>query len=593
MTTAESNSAVRPGCTARAETGSSPGTAALARAARKAGLRLSGLTVTTVCRERHHNVAPRPCLTSRVTDAHSPSGLRGLLLCTDGLDRAAHVRDDPTLIGGLLAVPATRVVAVRADRVLVGSDDRLVYRSPEASDADRLTIFLGREPHSDGREPDGDGERTAYLGVVEQPTAGDGDNGWRTLRAVGAQLSDRDAAVATTLIALANWHRGHEHCERCGGPTQPVTAGWVRRCVRNGDEHFPRMDSSVIMSVIDADDRLLLGRGVTWPENQFSVLAGFVEPGESLEAAVVREAFEEAGVPSYDADAYRTRRLADLDRAAATGHVPTALLSRWESALDDVTLWRFAPAPVHGGLTRSQVLAVFDSDDDAGSGHVRAVVGWEDARVADPAEDFAAVVTTASPGAVESVLEAYANSRIERPDPHLRRRALLASELGLLGELLAAVTLGVPDRVRAVADRLTQLSRQVEPDDLKAPAPVAVTPKEVPVPRDRTGAARATSAADLGSLEDTAAMAGPGRSAATDQLALVTDQDTVAMDPRTMFDATEEIPPEQLQAVRQAHAARETSRDETDRAPEDAAEPEGLKAEASKAEAAKVTEVAE
>jgi len=248
---------------------------------------------------------------------------------------------------------------------------------------------------------------------------------------------------------------------------------------------------------------------------------------------------------------------------------------------------------VHGGLTRSQVLAVFDSDDDAGSGHVRAVVGWEDARVADPAEDFAAVVTTASPGAVESVLEAYANSRIERPDPHLRRRALLASELGLLGELLAAVTLGVPDRVRAVADRLTQLSRQVEPDDLKAPAPVAVTPKEVPVPRDRTGAARATSAADLGSLEDTAAMAGPGRSAATDQLALVTDQDTVAMDPRTMFDATEEIPPEQLQAVRQAHAARETSRDETDRAPEDAAEPEGLKAEASKAEAAKVTEVAE
>ena len=235
-----------------------------------------------------------------MTDAHSPSGLRGLLLCTDGLDRAAHVRDDPTLIGGLLADPATRVGAVRADRVPVGPDDRLVDRSREASDADRLTIFLGREPHSDGREPDEDGERTAYLGVVEQPTAGDADNGWRTLRAVGAQLSDRDAAVATTLIALANWHRGHEHCERCGGPTQPVTAGWVRRCVRNGDEHFPRMDSSVIMSVIDADDRLLLGRGVTWPENQFSVLAGFVEPGESLEAAVVREVFEEAGVQVAD-----------------------------------------------------------------------------------------------------------------------------------------------------------------------------------------------------------------------------------------------------------------------------------------------------
>ena len=85
-------------------------------------------------------------------------------------------------------------------------------------------------------------------------------------------------------------------------------------------------------------------------------------------------------------------------------------------------------------------------------------------------------------------------------------------------------------------------------------------------------------------------MAGPGGSAATDQLALVTDQDTVAMDPRTMFDATEEIPPEQLQAVRQAHAARETSRDETDRASEDAAEPEGLKTGDSEA---KMTEVAE
>ena len=274
---------------------------------------------------------------------------------------------------------------------------------------------------------------------------------------------------------------------------------------------------------------------------------------------VDRGVYEEAGVPSYDADAYRTRRLSDLDRAAATGHVPSALLSRWEAALDDVTLWRFAPSPVHGGLTRSQVLAVFDSDEDAGSGHVRAVVGWEDARVADPAEDFAAVVTQASPESVESVLEAYANSRIERPDPHLRRRALLASELALLGDLLGAVTLGAPDRVRHVADRLTELSRHVGPDDFKAPAPVSVTPKEVPVPRDVAGPASATSAAATGALDDTAAMAGPGGSADTDQLALPTDDDTVAMDPRTMFDATEEIPPEQLHAVREAHAAREAA----------------------------------
>lgn len=274
------------------------------------------------------------------------------------------------------------------------------------------------------------------------------------------------------------------------------------------------------------------------------------ELGRTLAAIhnVDRGVFEEAGVPSYDADAYRTRRLSDLDRAAATGHVPTALLSRWEAALDDVTLWRYAPSPVHGGLTRSQVLAVFDSDSDAGSGHVRAVVGWEDARVADPAEDFAAVVTQATPRAVESVLEAYANSRIERPDPHVRRRALLASELRLLRELLAAVTLSAPDRVRAVADRLVELSRHVEPDDLKAPAPVPVTPKEVPVPRDLTEAAPATTSGLTGSLGDTSAMSRPGSSADTDEGALVTEDETVAMDRRTMFDATEEIPSEHFPA---------------------------------------------
>ena len=247
-------------------------------------------------------------------DAHFGPGLRGLLLSNDGLDRAAHLRDDPDLTSRLLANSATRVVGVRGDRVLVDADHRLVYRSPEAADAERLTIFLGREPrgdrrepdddareqHGDGREPVGDGAWAAYLGVVEQPTVGDADSGWRTLRAAGALLSDRDAAIATTLLALANWHRGHEHCERCGGSTEPVTAGWVRRCTSDGSEHFPRTDSSVIMSVVDANERLLLGRGVTWPENQFSVLAGFVEPGESLEAAVVREVVAEAGVQVAD-----------------------------------------------------------------------------------------------------------------------------------------------------------------------------------------------------------------------------------------------------------------------------------------------------
>ena len=275
---------------------------------------------------------------------------------------------------------------------------------------------------------------------------------------------------------------------------------------------------------------------------------------------VDRGVFDEAGMPSYDADSYRTRHLADLDRAAATGHVPTALLSRWEGALDDVTLWRFAPAPVHGGLTGSQVLAGFDSDEDAATGRVRAVVGWEDAKVADPADDFAAIVTLAGPAAVESVLEAYANSRIERPDPHLRRRARLAAEFAQLTNLLTAVTLGDPDRVRAMARRLVELERRVTDADLKAPEPVSVVPREVIVPKP-VAAASPAAANGSGSGEDTVAVdpdtlfddtaplhgtAAHDDSVTLDGTVTLDDaaalDDTVAMDPRTLFDATEEIP---------------------------------------------------
>ena len=141
---------------------------------------------------------------------------------------------------------------------------------------------------------------------------------------------------------------------------------------------------------------------------------------------VDRQLFDEAGLPSYDADTYRTRRLSELDRAAATGHVPTGLLARWEAALEDVSMWRFAPTPTHGDLGGEQILAVFDDDEDASTGRVRAFTGWEDAKVADPADDFATLVTEASPEAVDSVLEAYAHARVDRPDQHLERRARLA-----------------------------------------------------------------------------------------------------------------------------------------------------------------------
>ena len=175
--------------------------------------------------------------------------------------------------------------------------------------------------------------------------------------------------------------------------------------------------------------------------------------------------FEEAGLPSYDADAYRTRRLAELDRAAESGRVPTTLLARWESALEDVTLWRFAPTPTHGDLTGDQVLAVFGDDADASTGTVRAMTGWEDAKVADPADDFAALVADAPPEAVETVLEAYAHARVERPDANLLVRARLVAELGLLAALMHGLARQDAGAVEVLTTQLRRLDDAVHSDE--------------------------------------------------------------------------------------------------------------------------------
>ena len=104
------------------------------------------------------------------------------------------------------------------------------------------------------------GSPTAYLAVVGDPTEA-GHESWATLRGVGETLTDRDAGIFTTTQALANWHAAHPFCPRCGSPTVAAQAGWVRRCERDGSEHYPRTDPAVIMAVVDDDDRLLLGRG--------------------------------------------------------------------------------------------------------------------------------------------------------------------------------------------------------------------------------------------------------------------------------------------------------------------------------------------
>lgn len=116
------------------------------------------------------------------------------------------------------------------------------------------------------------------------------------LREAAALLNDRDAGLFTHSVALANWHATHTHCPRCGTPTVTVAAGHAQRCPVDGSEHFPRVDPAVIMLVTDPDDRCLLARNRRWPERRVSILAGFVEPGESAEQAVAREVGEETGI---------------------------------------------------------------------------------------------------------------------------------------------------------------------------------------------------------------------------------------------------------------------------------------------------------
>jgi NAD+ diphosphatase len=193
----------------------------------------------------------------------------------------------------LLKDPLTRVVELVRGRAQVVESDgapSLFLRSPEDHDANRLAVFLGQ-----------DGDGAAYVGVVGDGEAGDPAESsatahWQTLREVGVLLSDSDAGLFAALQGLANWHAAHTHCPSCGAITEPDQAGWIRRCTQDRTEHYPRTDPAVIMAVTDAADRLLLARSPHWPQGRLSVLAGFVEPGESLEAAVAREVFEEVGV---------------------------------------------------------------------------------------------------------------------------------------------------------------------------------------------------------------------------------------------------------------------------------------------------------
>lgn len=167
----------------------------------------------------------------------------------------------------------------------------------------------------------------------------------------------------------------------------------------------------------------------------------------------------DAGLPIYTPETYRQRRLAELDDAAHTGKVPANLLSRWEHALEDVSLWRFAPAVVHGDMAPENVLV----DHRA----VSAVLNWASVHVGDPAEDLAWLYAGAPEESLDTLEEGYSIGRHEQPDPHLADRALLYSELALARWLMHGVRLHSEQIVADATDMLTDLSQQV-----RATAPV-------------------------------------------------------------------------------------------------------------------------
>lgn len=224
-----------------------------------------------------------------------------------GLDRAAELRGRPDELKALLESPAARILPIWRGKPLFAGTDAgwLKSKHPVLSTAEESPVFLGLdngaarfaadisgwEPESGESVPQG-----AFFDPTEQRHPDlTNDHRFAELRGVMSTLGARDAELVATAKALLSWHHNHRFCSRCGAPSEVAEGGWQRRCPSCAAPHFPRTDPVVIM-LVTKGNRTLVGRSPGWPDGMYSCLAGFMEPGETMEAAVRREVAEETGV---------------------------------------------------------------------------------------------------------------------------------------------------------------------------------------------------------------------------------------------------------------------------------------------------------
>ena len=256
------------------------------------------------------------------------------------LDRRSDLRDDAAAMARLLAADAARFLVVAGDRPLIGRGAApTAFHDRAAAEAlgalfDRA-VFLGLAPSAEG---EGAPWFALRSGLDADAIAGLADHEAADLRAlaVGGVLAEAEYGAIAQGRACLYWHATHRFCARCGGRSEMAAAGWKRVCPACGAEHFPRTDPVVIMLITDGD-RCLLGRQGRFPPGMWSCLAGFMEPGETIEAAVRRETREEAGIEVGRVDYFASEPwpFPGSLMIGAIGRARSVVIRRDETELED------------------------------------------------------------------------------------------------------------------------------------------------------------------------------------------------------------------------------------------------------------------